>query len=59
MLYVFLGYQEKFTVSEPFKREFKFDVVVPSDINGYALVLTYKLVRISSDGQRRFPLTKA
>ena len=32
--------------------EFKIDGVVPNDIKGYALVLTNKLVSISSDGQR-------
>ena len=49
-LYVFdIRYQKKFTNSQPIKMEFKFDGVVPNDINGYALVLTKKLISIRSD----------
>ena len=56
-LYIFdIRYQENFTNSQPIKVEFKFDGVVPNDINGYALVLTNKLLSISSDGQRHFDL---
>ena len=56
-LYVFdIRYQKDFTNSQPIKVEFKFDGVVPNDINGYALVLTNKLISISSDGQRHFDL---
>ena len=56
-LYVFdRRNQKKFTASQPIKVEFKFDRVVPNDINGYALVLTNKLFSISSDGQRPFDL---
>ena len=56
-LYVFdIRYQKNFTNSQPIKVEFKFDGFVPNDINGYALVLTNKLVSISSDGQRPFDL---
>ena len=56
-LYVFdIRYQKNFTNSQPTKVEFKFEGVVPIDINGYALVLTNKLVSISSDGQRHFDL---
>ena len=56
-LYVFdIRYQKNFTNSQPIKVEFKFDGVVPNDINGYALVLTNKLVSLSSDGQRHFDL---
>ena len=56
-LYVFdIRYQKDFTNSQPIKVEFKFDGVVPNDINGYALVLTNKLISISSDGQRMFDL---
>ena len=51
-----IRYQKDFTNSQPIKVEFKFDGVVPNDINGYALVLTNKLVSISSDGQRHFDL---
>ena len=54
-LYVFdIRYQKNFTNSQPIKVEFKFEGVVPNDINGYALVLTNKLVSVSSDGQRHF-----
>ena len=56
-LYVFdKRYQKNFTNSQPIIVEFKFDGVVPNDINGYALVLTNKLISISSDGQRHFDL---
>ena len=56
-LYVFdIGYQKNFTNSQPIKVEFKFNGFVPDDINGYALVLTNKLISISSDGQRHFDL---
>ena len=56
-LYVFdIRYQKNFTNSQPIKVEFKFDGFVPNDINGYALVLTNKLISISSDGQRHFDL---
>ena len=52
-LYVFdMRYQINFTNSKPLKVEFKFNGVVPNDINGYALVLTNRLVSISCDGQR-------
>ena len=55
--YVFyIRYQKNFTNSQPIKVEFKFDGVVANDINGYALVLTNKLVCISIDGQRHFDL---
>ena len=56
-LYVFdIRYQKHYTASQPIKVEFKFNGVIPNDINGYALVLTNKLVSISSDGQRHFDL---
>ena len=56
-LYVFhTRYQKNSTSSQPIKVEFKFDGIVPNDVNGYALVLTNKLVSISSDGQRHFYL---
>ena len=56
-LYVFdRSYQKNFTNSQPIKVEFKFDGVVPNNVKGYALVLTNKLVSISSDGQRHFDL---
>ena len=49
-------YQKKFTVSQTNRVQFKFSRVVPDGIIGYALVLTNKLVSISSDGQRHFDL---
>ena len=56
-LYVFdIRYQKNFTNPQPIKVAFKFDGVVPNDINGYVLVLTNKLISISSDGQRHFDL---
>ena len=56
-LYVFdMRYKKNFTNSQPIKLEFKLEGVVSNDINGYALVLTNKLVSISSDGQRHFDL---
>ena len=56
-LYFFdIRYQKNFTNSQPIKVEFMFDGVVPNDINRHALVLTNKLVAISSDGQRNFDL---
>ena len=54
-IYVFdIRYQKNFEISQPIKVEFKFDGVIPA---GYALVLTNKLISISSDGQRMFDLT--
>ena len=56
-LYVFdKRYQKNYTASQPIKVEFKFDGVVPNNVNGYALVLTNRLVSIRSDGQRHFDL---
>ena len=56
-LYIFdRKYQENFTDSQPIKVEFKFDGVVPNDINGYPLVSTNKLVSINSDGNSHFDL---
>ena len=49
-------YLDKFTTSQPIRVEFKFDGLVPNDIKGYVVVLTNKLVPISSDGQRHFDL---
>ena len=54
-LYVLdIGYQKNFTSSQPIKVELKFNGFVPNDINGYALVLTHRLISKSSDGQRHF-----
>ena len=57
-IYAFdIRYQKNFESSQPIKVEFKFDGVIPADIYGYALVITNKLVSISSDGQRMFDLS--
>ena len=56
-LYVFdKRCQQKFTASQPNEVTFKFDGVVPNDINGYVFALTNKMISISSDGQRHFDL---
>ena len=56
-LYVFdIRYQKNFESAQPIKVEFKFNGVIPAGIYGYALVLTNKLISISSDGQRHFDL---
>ena len=51
-----IRYQQKFTASQPIKVEYKFEGVVSNVANGYALVLTNKLVTVSSDGRRHFDL---
>ena len=52
-LYTFdMKYQKNFESAQPIKVEFKFSEDVPAAIYGYALVLTNKLISISSDGQR-------
>ena len=51
-----MRYQKNFTNSQLIKVEFKVDGVVPNDINGYALVLTKRLVSTSLNGQRHFDL---
>ena len=57
-IYAFdIRYQKNFENSQPIKVEFKFDGVVPAGIYGYALVLTNRLISISSDGQRMFDVT--
>ena len=57
ILYVFdIRYQQNVTASKPIKVKFEFEKVVPNDINGYALVLSNKLVSVSSHGQRHFDL---
>ena len=56
-IYVFdIWYQKNFEKAQPMKVEFKFDGVISAGIYGYALVLTNKLVSISSDGERHFDL---
>ena len=57
-IYAFdIRYQKNFESSQPKKVEFKLDGVIPAGIYRYALVLTNKLISISSDGQRMFDLT--
>ena len=57
-IYVFdIRYQKAFESSQPIKVEFKFERVIPAGIYGYALVLTNKIISISSDGHRMFDLT--
>ena len=51
-----IRYQENFESAQPVKVEFKFSENIPAGIYGYALVLTNRLVSISSDGQRMFDL---
>ena len=56
-LYVFdIRYQKNYTACQPIKLEFKFDGLVPNNVNGSALVFTNKLFFLSSDGQRHFDL---
>ena len=51
-----IRYQKNYTASQPIKVEFKLDDAVPNIVIGFALVLTNKLVSISSDRQRHFHL---
>ena len=51
-----IRYQKNFESAQPVKVEFKFSENIPAGIYGYALVLTNKLISISSDGQRMFDL---
>ena len=56
-IYAFdIRYQKNFENSQPVKVEFKFSENIPAGIYGYALVLTNRLVSITSDGQRMFDL---
>ena len=56
-IYAFdIRYQKNFENAQPVKVEFKFSENIPAGIYGYALVLTNKLIPISSDGQRMFDL---
>ena len=48
--------QKNFEGGQSVKAEFKFDGVIPVGIYGYGLVLTNRLINISSDGQRMFDL---
>ena len=56
-IYAFdIRYQKNFENAQPVKVEFKYSENIPTGIYGYALVLTNKLISISSDGQRMFDL---
>ena len=52
-----IRYQKNFGTSQPIRVEFKFDGVVNAGRYAYSLVLTNKLISISSDGQRMFDLS--
>ena len=57
-IYAFdIRYQKIFENAQPVKVEFKFSENIVGGIYGYTLVLTKKLVSITSDGQRMFDLT--
>ena len=51
-----IRYQKNYQSGQSVKIEFKLDKVVPAGIYAYALVLTNRLVSISSDGQRMLDL---
>ena len=56
-IYAFdIRYQKNFENAQPIKVEFKFSENIAVGIYGYALVLTNRLVSITSDGQRIFDL---
>ena len=56
-IYAFdIRYQKNFENAQPVKIEFKFSENIAAGIYGYALVLTNRLVSITSDGQRMFDL---
>ena len=52
-----IRYQKNFESAQPIEVEFELDGVVPDGIYGYAIVLTNRLVSMSSDGKRMFDLT--
>ena len=45
-----------FAAAKPTKGQYKCVAVVPADKNGFALVVTNKLISVSSDGQRHCDL---
>ena len=51
-----IRYQKDYQSGQSVKIEFKLDKIVPAGVYGYALVLTNRLVSISSDGQRMLDL---
>ena len=57
-IYAFdIRYQKNFESAQPIKVEFNFNGVIPAGIFGYALVLTNRLISISSDGLRMFDIS--
>ena len=57
-IYAFdIRYQKNFENAQPVKVEFKFSENIVAGIYGYALVLTNRLISITSDGQRMFDLS--
>ena len=54
----YIRYQKNYESGQSVKVEFKFDGVIPAGIYAYGLVLTYRLVSMSSDGLRMFELSK-
>ena len=57
-IYAFdIRYQKNFENAQPVKVEFKFSENIDAGIYGYALVLTNRLISITSDGQRMFDLS--
>ena len=56
-IYAFdIRHQKNFENAQPIKVEFKFSENIDAGIYGYALVLTNRLISITSDGQRMFDL---
>ena len=51
-----IRYQKDYQSGQSVKVEYKLDKIVPAGVYGYALVLTNRLVSISSDGQRMLDL---
>ena len=51
-----IRYQKTCRSRQPVKVELKLDKIVPAGVNGYPLLLTIRLVSISSDGQRMLDL---
>ena len=58
-IYAFnIRYQKNIESSQSVKVDVNFDGVIPGGISGYALVLTNRIISISSDGQRMFDLNQ-
>ena len=51
-----IRYQKSYQSGQSVKLEFKLEKIVPAGVYGYALVLTNRLVSISSDGDRMLDL---